>query len=281
MKSISLTIIILSLLLLFSYLRISAIDIIDMTGAKSHSLGNIVTTTDDFINPAGIINDKSENREQYNQIYGISVNNSFFIKELKSMVAGWRINGKNKDFSVLITRYGYQQYSELTCGLSVGKTLYENLSLGVRLNYFRMDFIDNQDNIFAVYPDIGINYKPVENLLLSMLISNPFTITYRAGNSNYYLPFSYALGMLYNVSNQLNFYIEAEKSYNIPFCFKTAFSWIPFKSLSFNIGFYTQPRVPTAGLGFYIGNIRADFAYRYHNVLGLSPSVSLTYNLNR
>ena len=40
-----------------------------------------------------------------------------------------------------------------------------------------MNGSDKKENIFALYTDIGMSYKPVDKLLLAMLITNPFTIS--------------------------------------------------------------------------------------------------------
>ena len=252
-----------------------------MTGARTHSLANILTITDDYINPSIIIDFDSDKPDYKRRIMTLGVNNNFMISEISTMLAGFRMTNGNNDFSVLITRYGYQHFNETVCGLSVGRVLGKGLSLGVRLNYYRMDHIDNEENIFAIYPDIGLTYQPVENIILSLLITNPFTITYHASDNNYYLPFSYSLGFAYGVSRTLDFFFEVEKSYNIPFCFKSAFSWKPLKRLNFNIGYLTEPRMPTAGIGIKIRHMRADFSCQYHTVLGFSPSVSLSYIINR
>ena len=244
-----------------------------MASATSHSLTNIISVSDYLINPSVVFEDDNMTR----QSFVLGTNYDFMLRELSTILAGWRMTKRKTDFSLLIPRYGYQHFNETVCGLSVGRALSKNISLGIRINYYKMNFIDNQENIFALYPDIGISYKPVDKLLLSMLITNPFTISYRANDQNFYLPFSYNLGLRYSVNNSIDFFMEAEKCYNIPFCFKTAFSWSPFKTLNFNIGYLTEPRMPTAGIGLMIKSIKAAFACQYHSILGFSPSISLTY----
>ena len=45
-----------------------SIDLIDMAGAKAHSLGNIMSVTDQFLNPAIQCIDVNNNTKIYNQI---------------------------------------------------------------------------------------------------------------------------------------------------------------------------------------------------------------------
>ena len=182
------------------------------------------------------------------------------------------------DFSMLINRFGYQHFNVTNGAISVSKLLTENFSLGLRFNYYAIDYIDKEHISSALSADIGFQYIIVDKLIIGMLITNPFFVKYNADEMNFYLPVIFEIGMNYIINDFFNALAEIEKNYRVPFAFKIGVEFLPYKELTLRAGLVTSPLMPTFGIEYMIAGFKTNISCQYHDILGFSPSVSLSYS---
>ena len=119
--------------------------------ARSIALGGMVASISSYTNPSALSLDP---QTEINLTY----ENRFCMKELSTYTIAYSQPTKWIDVSALLTHYGYADYHETTCGLNVSKLLGNGFSLGVRLVYYTMNYIDNEDAIHVFTADAGIQY---------------------------------------------------------------------------------------------------------------------------
>ncbi|MGL4293998.1 MAG: hypothetical protein ACRCSQ_10530 [Bacteroidales bacterium] len=264
-----------SRLLMFTLLLIIphisfCIDPIPWKDVRSLGMGHIYSALPSFVNPAAL---SLTSERQILCIY----ENSFLMKELSSLSACYEQPTRWIDFSLLINYYGYDLFHEIRCGLNVSKLLKPGLSLGVRLFYFNMEYVDCKENVSVFSGDIGLQYQPVENLTVGMLITNPFRVSYKQSESEYDLPLSMEIGLRYLFSEGFTLTGAIEKDPRYPICFKGGVAYQIEKIIELRAGILSSPFIPTAGIGLRYDQIRIDGSFSYHNVLGFSPAVSIHY----
>ncbi|MEO8088221.1 MAG: hypothetical protein ABI763_15480, partial [Bacteroidota bacterium] len=81
----------------------------------------------------------------------------------------------------------------------------------------------------------------------------------------------------YRFSEKLSWSIEEEKDIDQNAVFKSGLEYHVVDALYLRGGLATNPTLFSFGFGLKIGNLMLDIASTYHQVLGFSPAISLTY----
>ncbi len=236
----------------------------------SRSMAHILSVDNAVSNPSNL---SFQDQTSIN----ISYSNDYLCKELSSLQAAFLMPNKVIDYSALLTYYGYSNYNEIHCGLSVSKLLVDNFSLGVRLFYYRLDYIGNEEVINRVSADIGLSFHIVDNIDMSMLLTNPIRVGYTTDLSRYFLPIYMALGLNYTPTDRLKVQAEVAKDANYPIEGKLALAYQPIDSFDIRVGVCSSPFIPTLGVGLKMNLLNIDIASSYHPELGFSPSIGLVY----
>ncbi len=236
----------------------------------SRSMGHILSVDNAISNPSNL------SLEEQTSI-NINYSNDYLCKELSSLQAAFIMPNDIVDWGALTSYYGYSNYNELHCGISVSKLLVDNFSLGVRLLYYRMDYIGNEDVVNRVTADVGLSFNIVDNLDMSMLLTNPIRVRYTTDLSKYYLPIYMALGLSYTPTERVKVQAEVAKDTNYPIEGKIALSYHPVTSFDLRVGICSSPFIPTLGVGLKRRKFNIDVASSYHPELGFSPSIGIVY----
>lgn len=243
----------------------------NLIDVRSLGLGKIIAPVSSFVNPAAL-------SLKPNQQISISYENRFLTKELSSLTACYQHPSHWIDFSVFINYYGYSLFNETRCGLNVSKLLNSRFALGVRAFYFRLDYVDIENIVNVFGADVGFQYLPVDNLCIGVLISNPFRVSFKTGESEYDLPVMLNIGLKWLFADSFDILFEVEKDTRYPICIKSGFAYRIEDLIELRLGILTSPWIPTLGIGYKSKGFGFDVAGNYHPVLGLSPSVSIHYS---
>lgn len=250
----------------------SASDAFQLRDIRSFALAEIVASLSSYSNPSALSLTPA-------RTFSLSYENRFMTRELSTYAAAFSQPTPWVDLSVVVSRYGYEDYHETKCGLNVGKLLGNGFSLGVRFLFFNMDYVDNEDPVNVFSADVGLQYQPVDNLLLGVLVSNPFGITYKRSDERYDLPVTFSVGLRYTLIPQCNLWMEGEKSSDTPFCWKGAAEYEIMEALRLRLGILSSPWMPTFGVGYRMGKLSFDVAGAWHPVLGISPGIGISFTL--
>lgn len=246
-------------------------------GGRSNSMANASVAFEDVWayhhNPAGLASLKSFSA-------GLSYENRFLLKELQSQGLTVALPLKTGVLSFGAQLYGFELYRTQKVGAGYSIKLSEKFSAGVQLNYQGIRLTDNYGSKHSATAELGILGDITENWKIGVSVFNlgrakladfaddRFTTLMRLGTS-------------YKVSDKVLFSAEAEKNIEYPLRFKAGMEYQAVKNFFFRFGAATAPVEITFGFGYKFKTFQLDLGSAYHQRLGWSPNVSLTYQLDK
>ncbi|MGQ0828222.1 MAG: hypothetical protein ACT4ON_07495 [Bacteroidota bacterium] len=242
-------------------------------GSRSSAMGNASVSLSDVWsthhNQAGLafIHDIST---------GVYYENRFLIKELSIKGGVLAIPVKGGTFGLCISNFGYSLYSENKYSLSFAKSFGDQFAAGIAMNCLSTRIAEGygNKNVFAV--EIGIQAKPLKEITIGAHVFNP-TRAKLADYANERIPTVFRLGADYNFSEKVTLAIETEKDISQKAIFKAGIEYKAVKELYLRAGISTDPTLSSFGLGLNLKNLKIDLSTNYHQTLGISPQLSLTY----
>jgi hypothetical protein len=208
---------------------------------------------------------------------GIGFENRYLIQELAYQQLGCVLASIAGSFGLFASRYGNDQYSEVTAGLSYARKFGKYFSAGLKIDYQLIHIADDYGNRNLVTCEIGLIYKADKNLIIGIHFVNPVPVTITAYPPEQ-LPLLICTGLSYRFSDKFLTSIEAEKDLENPLVLRAGAEYRLAGPACARIGISTNPMSFTFGFGLKFGKLQFDMASGYHQMLGLSPSGSLTYS---
>lgn len=265
------------ILVLFVSQRTSAADNYP-TGARSIGLANASVTLADcwsaFHNQAALAwFDRAA--------AGASYDNRFTISELSTKGFVFALPVKAGTFAVSGDVFGYSQYNEKKAGLAFAKKLGEKFSAGVQLDYLNTFINDDQygsHTTFAV--EGGLLAEPLKNFRIGLHVYN-ISRAKLAAYADEKIPTIFRLGASYKFSGKLLWSVEEEKDIDQKAVFKSGLEYHVADALYLRGGVGTNPTLFSFGFGLKMGRLMLDMASTYHQILGFSPAISLTYQFGK
>ncbi len=240
-------------------------------GARSAALGgsglNFTDINSIFSNQAGLAD-----------LDGLSFTlvgeNRFLLSEIRSLSAGAALPSKLGTFGLSLNYYGFDLYNEQRIGLAYARKLMNRLSIGAQFIFLNTN-IPDYGNAANFTFELGLQAKLSKSLSLGVHTFNPGRVKLIEDER---LPTLLGIGMQYQPSEKLFLIAEVEKDldYTVRTRFGAEYQLI--EQLWLRIGVATQPAEYTFGLGYTLKNsFRIDVSARYHQVLGFSPGIGITY----
>lgn len=246
----------------------------DVAGARSAAMGNAGLTLHDswavFSNPAAINADEHQN-------IGLYYENKFLMNETSFGALAFTTPLLGGNVGVGITHFGFELFQQNKFALGYSQQLFKNFYMGVMLDYFSIRQSEYYGNFNAMTFEIGFLAKPTEELSIATYIFNPLNLSYFE-DSNAKIPVTLKLGFSYLFSKKLLLAIETGKSINgdIPI-FKSGLEYKINKNFAFRGGVSMKPVEYTFGIGYCNYGFNFDLAFGYHQVLGITPKISVRY----
>jgi len=242
-------------------------------GARSSGMGNASVSLSDVWsahhNQAGLgfLRDFSA---------GAYYENRFLIKELsiKGGVAALPVKGGT--FGLCISNFGYSLYHENKYSLSFAKAFGDKLSVGIAMDYLTTKIGEGYGSQGVLAAEFGIQAKPLKGLTIGAHVFNP-TRAKLADYNNERLPTVIRFGGDYNFSDKVKVAVETEKDIAQKAIFKAGIEYKPVKELYLRAGIGTNPTLTSFGFGLNLKRIQIDISANYHQTLGFSPQIGLTY----
>lgn len=223
------------------------------------------------------------NQAGLSKINGISAGmffeSRFMVDELSYVAGNVVMPTSSGVFALSFTQFGKGTFKENKFGFAYAKQLSENLSAGVQIDYLMTLMPENR--IFKGFPTVegGIIYQPVTGLLVGAHIFNPIGGGVETLNGKDKSPTTVRVGGNYSVSEYVLVTAEVEKSTDLNPIYKTGIEFLPAEDLAIRFGFSGKPFAYTAGIGYKFGKIATDIGFHYHGNLGLTPAISLRFQL--
>jgi hypothetical protein len=245
-------------------------------GARALSLSNAFVSVSDtwstFHNQAGL-----EGFENFSA--GVFYESRFMIDELSHVAGSLVIPVKAGTFGVSFSQFGKGTYKEHKFGLAFAKRLTKKLDAAIQLDYLSERYPENENaSGFATF-EAGIVYSATDDLFFGAHIFNPIQSGIKTHEGIQKMPAVFRFGGHYQFPKMVMLILETEKDTENPFVIKSGLEFSPVKNLSLRFGVSGKPVNYTAGIGFQTGKITTDIGFSYHGNLGLTPSVSIQFNL--
>lgn len=263
-----------SVLILICFSSFAGNESIEAGGRGAAVAGASVTYADlwsAFHNQAGLAYIKKFSAGAFNE-------NSFLISEMstRGIAVALPVNDLGV-FAVSMSYYGYNLYNEKKIGLAYAKSFGENISAAVQLDYFGTTISEGYGSNSAFTVEAGFRAQILPGLFLGAHVFNPT----RAKLANYdteKIPTVLKTGLSYLFSDKVTVSIESEKNLDASNIFKAGVEYHIVKILYLRGGISTNPAKTAFGFGLDLDSFKFDIAASYHQQLGYSPNVSLTYS---
>ncbi len=246
-------------------------------GARRISLGSAYAAVRGdfwqlFMNPSGISGIEGPQ-------VGAYFEQRYLLSELNSGAVGFAYPFKHKHYIGMdFGGMGFLDYNESRIGLTYASTLYERFSLGAKINYTRTSIL-NYGASSAIYLNLGLCLEIVDDFTMGVKIfnANHAELDREIGEE---IPTSMDIGLGYHVTEQVLVVLDAHKQGSFPISFRGGIEYKITDFLQVRAGASTDPVTINLGIGIEYKDLRFDFSNSYHEFLGYSPSISLSYGFN-
>ena len=226
-----------------------------------------------FQNPAGTAYLK-------NFSAGVSYKNNYLTKELshQSFVANLPTKSRGVS-SVGYSQFGYELYRHQDLFAGWSRLFSDKVSAGLAIHYTRIHLGEELGNTSLLKCRIGVQIKITSAMQLGVVIDNPLRpkndrISEGRSAAGFYA------GMKYQFSQKLISYLQAEQISEQTPSFRLALEYCPVEHFFLRGGLSSKPLSESFGFGFVWRQVKVDISTAYHQQLGFSPALSMTYNFN-
>ena len=241
--------------------------------ARERALGNICSVGDNSLpstmNPGTLGNIKQ---------VGSSISHAqpFFVRDLGISSLSVFLPAGHGSFRLGTSTVGINDFKIFNWSLNYGLKLGEKLSAGVNFNYSNTMSSGEWNYLWRISPGAGLLYQPTEKTRLGMVINNPVSISNHSG----YGPFEPSL-IAIGISHETyeNTWIMTEVSMNSSgdLCLKGALEYVLKTGPDFRAGFSSNPYLLSFGSGYRWGNVQTDLTFGWTELLGFTPSITISY----
>ncbi len=212
--------------------------------------------------------------------FGVYMDRPFLVKDINNFNLSSVIPVKKIGaFGVDVNFLGYAAYNETRAGFSYARSFGELVSVGLKFDYLRLAIANNgAKNAFAF--GVGLQYQPFKVLRIGAFVYNPVSMDVDKDKQEKFAT-SFNVGLSYLPSEKLTISIEGETELDQKIRFKGGVEYRPLKPLYIRIGAATNPTLLTFGLGTEFKNFKLDASASWHLQLGITPQVSLVYNIKK
>lgn len=211
---------------------------------------------------------------------GVAYENRFGLSNvgLKTLVATLPTAGGTFGFAA--HQFGFSSYQENRVGLGYGKRLSEHVSLGAQINYvgFRLGDVYGSRNTLTAA--IGMLIQPKKNVHFAVLVYNP-TRAKLADFNDERVPSTLSLSGQYDFSEKASGIVQVDKSINQPLNIMTALQYKPIQDVTIRAGYASAQSSMSFGFGYFWKKLNIDAAAKWHQTLGFSTTISMSYELGK
>lgn len=211
--------------------------------------------------------------------FGLFHENRFLIPEMSLKAFSFVLpTNEAGTFGFDLSYFGYTKYYELKTGIAYGIVLGKRLAIGTKINYLNTHFAEHYGQKSTIVGELGFVLEAADNFFIGGHIYN-LTRSKLAVYDDERVPTILKFGIGYRFTEKLYMTTEAEKDLLYKIIYKIGLDYRFLNNLYLRAGATTSPDRLSFGLGYYLKKIRADIAFSYHQVLGISPHISFIYQL--
>jgi len=213
---------------------------------------------------------------------GVFFENRFSLKEMNTRGMGIVIPASKYDaFGLTYSQYGYSAYNETKIGLSYAKSFARKVAAGIQFDYLRTaSSIENGSKGVFTF-EFGLQSKVSKKMLIGFYAFNPIHSLLSDYNGyTEYVPVVIRFGLAYQFSEKFILESEIEKDLHHDAIIRIGGDYKINETFFIRGGLSTGVVLYSFGVGTKWHGLTFDIASSYHQVLGISPSVSLNYDFS-
>jgi hypothetical protein len=211
------------------------------------------------------------------QQWGVGINSEqrFAMPELQTSTISGYSTRKYFTAAAHIMHFGYSLFNQQRIGLSLARKLNEQFAIGVSAEYVATNAAE-YGNARLLIPSFGISYKPMSSLVIGFYLFNPAQQKYSVALVDP-VPTYARIGMAYDLSKKVRTLVEFEQMLDQKPVFRGGVRYHPHPAVWVSMGASSQPALYTMGAGILLKQFRIDMAMAIHQVVGITPQLSLAY----
>lgn len=259
---------------LLSSLSISAADNLRVASARALATGGNVATQSILFNPSLL----AFNNEK---VIHLQYANRYAMKELSSISVACYLPHPTLSWGIDVCSFGYDEYRESMFRLSLAKRLNRKWSLGIGLQYGLLQSVLSESNESCIAVDVGLTHRPIDRLLIGVLITNlpSIHLTKGAIGNEVFMSYSVQAGFQYTLLEGLYLMGNGSTMREQAFVGSVGLRYEIKEGFSVAAGIQGAPLQPSGGVTYRYKNFAVDAAVLYHTVLGVSTALGLSYRL--
>jgi hypothetical protein len=207
--------------------------------------------------------------------FGFNYHNRFSIKELGTRSAAITIPAGSVSVGAVYSHFGYSDFRRQMIGIASGMSLSDIIAAGVQIDYFSEKTTGEYYNNQMLTCEAGIIIKASENVKIGIHVFNPVPNSLRKSD----MPTQLKAGAGVRLNKELSAGVEAEMCTGNKLIIRTGFEYEAAKNLMLRGGFSTENSSFCFGTGFKAGPAMIDFGFASHEKLGITSSVSVTFEM--
>lgn len=249
----------------------------ESAGASASAMGGAYLVMTDvwsgFHNQAGLADLKALSA-------GVHYENRFSMNELSDkgvvVAAPFGIHAAGISYR----SFGYELFSSSKTSLAYSIKLSDKFSAGMQFNLHSIRLGENYGRQSTLSVEGGFLYKMNEKVSIAAHVYNP-TRAKLTGFNDERIPSMIRAGAGYRFSEKVILTAEVRKPSDAGASVRAGLEYYVADALALRLGIGSDPSQYAFGFGWKLKTFRLDVAAGYHQVLGFSPQVSLTYIMDK
>lgn len=244
-------------------------------GARNYALGKNYLTQSDIISASANLSKLADLRSFS---AGISTKNSFLLPEFQESLFCVGFPLLKGFFSFKYNQYGYGLYRQSGFSLNYAISISPSFSVGISLISNLLLIAEESTKAASFYPNLGLNYQFNETLELGILFSN-LSLSKVSNNSTIFWPVKADLGLSYSINPKVKLLLNYSISISSQNAMGFGIEYILNPKISIQTGVSNNPALFSFGTSIKFKKISIDLASSFKAYLGISPSISIRFEV--
>ncbi|MFN4083531.1 MAG: hypothetical protein ACK4K9_07870 [Bacteroidia bacterium] len=211
------------------------------------------------------------------QQHQIAIYNSipFAISNLATSNLSTAAHFKHFNAGLAFSQFGYNLFSQQRATAAMAKKLSDMFSLGIGFSYLATN-IAEQPTVHNFIGETGVLFEPKNGWHFGLYVFNPTMVKYGNGLSDK-IPSLVRAGVGYDVGKDLTLNAEYEKILSTDDNLRASLQYKLNSNVGLMCGWASKPAKIGFGSNIIYKNWEFIFAGNVHQVLGLTPSLTIAY----
>lgn len=180
-------------------------------------------------------------------------------------------------FGLSINYFGFEAYNEQKIGLAYAKKLSKRMALGAQIDYLGTNIMGYGTSHNITF-ELGLLAELSKTFTLGAHVFSPARLKLENGDE---IPALLKISGAFKPSNKVLVTGQIEKDLDNTAIGRIGIEYHPMDVLYVRAGATTGTSMGALGIGLRLNGLDIDLATNYHQYLGLTPSVSITYTVGR